>query len=97
MLKINKTSQTDPAPVASKNKLNAATTLDSDMKQILKDSAKQLKEISSRLGALIEDQVTDPTYVEGKGVAADRLLDWTADIFALSEDIEFYITPEPEE
>lgn len=80
-----------------KTQLNASADLTNEMRTILINAADQLREISGQLGGLIEDQVTDPTYVEGKGVAADRLLDWTADIFALAEDITFYVNPEPEE
>lgn len=84
--------------VGSQSKqLNASASISEELKSTLDDVAKQLKSISSRLGSLIEDQVADPTRVDGKGTAADRLLDWTADLFSISEDIEFYTNPEPEE
>lgn len=92
MMRMVNTSQ-EPTREAQ---LNASTGLSPEMSETLADTAAQLKKISAALGSLIEDQVANPTDVEGKGVAASRLLDWTADIFALSEDIEFYINPEPE-
>lgn len=88
MIKI--TTQTKAQPVT---KINAA--LSGELKSILADVSQQLRSIAARLGSQIEDQVTDPDVVPEQGVAADRLLDWTADIFALAEDIDFYTNPAP--
>lgn len=96
MRKILKNSQTTNFSVNTcRGKLNASAGLSPELSEMLTQTAKQLKVLSGQLGGLIEDQVMDPTYVEGKDVAADRLLDWTADLFAISEDIEFYVNPEP--
>ena len=97
MVKVSRTSQNTNSWVRpTRNKLNASTGLSDETEKVLNQISQQLKQISGQLGALIEDQVTDPTYVEGKGVAADRLLDWTADIFSISEDMKFYLNPELE-
>lgn len=76
--------------------LNSAVGLDEDLKTTLSDVSNRLADICAQLGGHIEQQVTNPEYVDGKDVAADRLLDWTADLFAISEDIKYYINPQPE-
>lgn len=91
MLKIMKT------PISkTSEKLNAAAGLSETLTDTLSSVAKQLQSISAEMSALIEEQVNNPEYVEGEDVAADRLLDWTADVFAISQDIEFYINPKPD-
>ena len=77
-------------------KLNASAGLAPEEIEKLASAAKQLREVSVELSALIGDQVADPTYTDGKDTAADRLLEWTADIFAISEDINFYLNPPAE-
>lgn len=73
-----------------------ADRLSNELYDTLAEAARSLKTISANLGALIEAQVTNPESAEPDGdVAAERLLDWTADIFAISEDIDFYINPAP--
>ena len=92
MLKINKNMGGSPS------KLNSAVENDVELVETLSNVSEQLKSISSRLAGYIEEQVLDPESVEGKkGVIADRLFDWTSDLFAISQDIEYYITPEPVE
>lgn len=78
-------------------RLNANAGLTEEEHKVLLEASESLARISERLATLIGDQVADPTYVDGKSAAADRLLEWTADIFALSEDIKFYINPPPED
>lgn len=91
MLKIMKTGNSKQS-----EKLNASAGLSESLVSTLANVAKQLQSISADMGALIEEQVNNPEYVEGDDVAADRLLDWTADVFAISQDIEFYINPKPD-
>ena len=76
-----------------RKRLNASSGLAPEEIETLASVAKQLREVSVQLSGLIGDQVSDPTYTDGKDAAADRLLEWTADIFAISEDINFYLNP----
>jgi hypothetical protein len=96
MLKIREKSSTAEMPL-NNQRLNANAGLTQEESDTLRDAADQLVSISKSLSMLIGSQLSDPTYVDGKNAAADRLLDWTADIFALSEDIKFYLNPPPKE
>ena len=79
-----------PEVKAPETKLNASV---SSTESVLTNALDQLREISTQLAAIIEEQVEDPAYQDGKAVLADRVIDWTADIFAISEDIRFYLNP----
>ena len=79
-----------PEVEAPETKLNASV---GSTESVLTNALDQLREISTQLAAIIEEQVEDPAYQDGKAVLADRVIDWTADIFSISEDIRFYLNP----
>lgn len=79
-----------PEVKAPETKLNASV---GSTESVLTNALDQLREISTQLATIIEEQVEDPAYQDGKAVLADRVIDWTADIFAISEDIRFYLNP----
>lgn len=80
-------------------KLNASVEDVEDLNVLLASVAEKLKTISADLAAQIEDQVMEPDVINAtaKGTVADKLFDWTSDIFAISQDIEYYINPPTEE
>jgi hypothetical protein len=71
--------------------LNASTS--EDATATLTSAQDKLRDISTSLASIITEQVSDPEYQEGKAVLAERLMEWTADIFAISEDMRFYLNP----
>lgn len=92
-----KRSMTTNSSVGSKtkSKLNASV-LDGALKSVLEEASSKLRDISAEMAGHLEDQVANPEYVEGQDVVADRLIEWVADIFAISEDIGFYLNPPAE-
>lgn len=63
---------------------------------VLTHNSNTIKTVCSELAAIIEDQVTNPnpqTGGEGGEIVSQRLLEWTADLFAIAEDIDFYVNP----
>lgn len=79
-------------------RLNAAvdTETEQPLAEVLAGVSEQLKTISAMLAGYIEEQVMDPDVInsDAKGTPAERLFDWTSDLFAISQDIDYYITPE---
>lgn len=79
---------------ANASALNSSIGLNEELRSTLNSVSDQLADICAKLSVNIEEQVTNPESVDGKDVAANRLLDWTADLFAISEDIKYYLNPE---
>lgn len=74
--------------------LNAS--LSDDTMNMLTESSSTIKSVCSKLATLIEDQVTNPnpqTGGEGGEIVSQRLLEWTSDLYAIAEDIDFYVNP----
>ena len=95
MIKVNASADINskaPIKQAQPAKLNASEP-PSDINSVLTSSLDRLRDISTQLAGIITDQVENPDYQDGKAVLADRVIDWTADIFAISEDIRFYLNP----
>lgn len=91
---VNRSTTTNSS-VSSKTKLNSSVS-DDALKSVLEEASSNLRDISAKMAGYLEDQVANPEYVEGQDVVADRLIEWVADIFAISEDINFYLNPPAE-
>jgi hypothetical protein len=84
---------------SSATKLNSASVrgVSTETLAALAEVAENLKTEAAKIAVFIEEQVIDPSYSEGQDTVADRLIEWTGDIFAISEDINFYVNPKTEE
>ena len=83
-------------PTVNENPISTnATTygLSQELREMLTQVSIQLRKVAARMAQDLEGQISTPEYADSGDVAAERLIDWTADVFALSEDIEFYINP----
>lgn len=84
--------------VMQKKTLNS--NLSNDTMTALTDASTAIKTLCSKLAGLIEDQVTNPnpqTSGENNEIVSQRLLEWTSDLYAIAEDIDFYVvTPTAE-
>lgn len=67
--------------------------LSQELREMLTQVSLQLRKVAARMAQDLEGQISTPEYADSGDVAAERLIDWTADVFAISEDIEFYINP----
>lgn len=73
---------------------NATTYgLSQELREMLTQVSLQLRKVAARMAQDLEGQISTPEYADSGDVAAERLIDWTADVFAISEDIEFYVNP----
>lgn len=64
-----------------------------ELREMLTQVSLQLRKVAARMAQDLEGQISTPEYADSGDVAAERLIDWTADVFAISEDIEFYVSP----
>ena len=89
--------KTTSANATSPKSLNSS--LSDNVIETLTNNSTRLKAVCSELAGVIEDQVTNPnkqTGGEDNEILSQRLLEWTADLFAIASDIDFYVSPPPE-
>lgn len=95
MMSAYKKEKNPASPGVTKTKpLNAS--LSDDTMNLLTESSSTIKNVCSKLASIIEDQVTNPnpqTGGEDGTVVSRRLLEWTSDLYAIAEDIDFYVNP----
>jgi len=100
MKRITKDSHTNASrivqPKSTPVRTNASVGLSPELETTLNEASAQLRTVAAKLAQHLEGQISTPEYTAGAEVAADRLIDWTADIFALSEDMKFYLNPPKE-
>lgn len=80
--------------VTKTNPLNAS--LSDDTMSMLTESSSTIKSVCSKLATIIGEQVTSPnpqTGGEDGTLVSRRLLEWTSDLYAIAEDMDFYVNP----
>lgn len=73
--------------------------LSTDLIGLLQEQSATIKDICTQLATLIEDDISSSDSQTGADdtVLSQRLIQWTADLFAISQDMDYYVSPPVEE